>query len=94
MSEYGMPRTRPRGAVRPTTFRPKARASNARRRLHIEVLALEDRTLLSSSFPLNSIQWTAIGPAPITGTSGAGGTGGSVGRVAGVAADPTDPKVL
>jgi hypothetical protein len=95
MSDLWMPRTRPTGASRPLTERKsQSRASKARRRFVSEVVALEDRTLLSTSIPLNSVQWTQIGPSPIVGTSGAGGTGGSAGRVAGITADPTDPKIL
>src|SRR5260370_9442258 len=48
---------------------------------------LEDRTLLSTSIPLSSQQWTAIGPADIVNP-------GASGRIAAVAADPTDPNTI
>jgi hypothetical protein len=57
---------------------------------------LEDRTLLSTSIPLNSTSWTAIGPAPIN-VPNAGSTGPAqplAGRITGVAADPNNPSTI
>jgi photosystem II stability/assembly factor-like uncharacterized protein len=62
-----------------------------RRRLDLE--QLEARNLLSGSIPLDAVNWTAIGPAPISN----GQTPGSQpvsGRIAAIAADPTDPATL
>ena len=50
---------------------------------------LEVRTLLSSSFPLNPVNWTALGPAPL----GSGALAAS-GRVAALAANPTNPDII
>jgi protocatechuate 3,4-dioxygenase beta subunit len=55
----------------------------------LRVEALEDRTLLSSSFPLDPVNWTALGPGPI----GSGG-GADSGRLAALAAHPTDPNTI
>src|SRR2546421_716025 len=54
---------------------------------------LEDRTTPSTSFPLSTTAWTALGPAPIVN----GQTRGKLpctGRITGVAADPTNPDVV
>src|SRR5947208_3185346 len=49
---------------------------------------LEDRTVLSTSIPLNGLTWTAVGPAPL-------GSGGPVsGRITGIAADPTNASII
>jgi hypothetical protein len=53
------------------------------------VEALEDRTLLSSSFPLDPVNWTALGPGPI-----GSGAGADSGRLAALAAHPTDPNTI
>jgi photosystem II stability/assembly factor-like uncharacterized protein len=57
---------------------------------------LEDRTLLSTSIPLNSVSWTPIGPAGVSGTSGFGGGNGgpASGRINGIAADPANPNTI
>jgi uncharacterized repeat protein (TIGR01451 family) len=55
--------------------------------------SLEDRTLLSTSIPLNSTSWTAMGPAPINGGQVPGG-GPVAGRLAAVAADPGNANIL
>jgi hypothetical protein len=47
--------------------------------------SLEDRTLLSSSLPLSPTSWTALGPAPVSGSSG---------RIAAIAADPSNANVI
>jgi len=54
---------------------------------------LEDRTLLSTSLPLNTTSWTSIGPAPITNGQVPGNLAVS-GRIAGLAADPTNPNII
>jgi MBG domain (YGX type)/Bacterial Ig-like domain (group 3) len=64
--------------------------ARSRRIRHTVVEALEDRTLLSSSIPLNPLSWTPIGPAGIVATGGAVTSG----RVTGVAADPSDANVI
>jgi hypothetical protein len=51
---------------------------------------LEDRTLLSTSIPLNSLSWTPIGPAPI----GTSDKFASTGRITAVVADPVDPDTI
>src|SRR5437773_5548979 len=56
-------------------------------RLHLE--ALEDRNLLSTNLPLDPVQWTALGPAPIVAFGAL-----STGRIIAIAAHPTDPNVL
>jgi protocatechuate 3,4-dioxygenase beta subunit len=74
---------------------PKSRAKKTNQskgrptktRLHLE--ALEDLTLLSSSFPLDPVNWTALGPAPI-----GSGAGADSGRLAALAAHPTDPNTI
>jgi hypothetical protein len=50
---------------------------------------LEDRTLLSSSLPLDPMNWTALGPAPI-----GSGAGADSGRLTALAAHPTDPNTI
>jgi uncharacterized repeat protein (TIGR01451 family) len=60
---------------------------------------LEDRTLLSTSIPLNPTTWTDIGPAPINHGQvpptpvGSGGNPVS-GRVTGLATDPTNVNII
>jgi hypothetical protein len=49
---------------------------------------LEDRTLPSTSIPLNATSWTNIGPAPVS--SG----GSNSGRITGIAADPTNANII
>jgi hypothetical protein len=67
---------------------------------------LEDRTLLSTSIPLNSNTWTSIGPAPLYASGGfvngnVAGHQTSInpawlysGRITGIAADPTNANVI
>src|SRR5262249_942299 len=59
----------------------------------LSVESLEDRRLLSTSIPLSTGAWTALGPAPIT----AGQTPGNgivSGRITGIAADPTNANII
>jgi photosystem II stability/assembly factor-like uncharacterized protein len=49
---------------------------------------LEDRTLPSTSIPLNATSWTNIGPAPVS--SG----GANSGRIAAIAGDPTNANII
>jgi hypothetical protein len=63
----------------------KGRRAQPSRRPLLE--ALEERTLLSTSIPLSSQQWTPIGPADISNV-------GASGRITGVAADPVDPNTI
>jgi hypothetical protein len=55
-------------------------------------LRLEDRTLLSTTYPLSTSAWTAIGPAPIV--DGAPFGDQASGRITGIAADPTNANVI
>src|SRR5262249_14102735 len=64
---------------------PRIRAG----RLVLQLELLEDRTLLSTSYPLDSVNWTALGPAPIK-----NGTNPSTGRVAALAAHPAEPNTV
>jgi photosystem II stability/assembly factor-like uncharacterized protein len=59
--------------------------------LRLEIL--EDRTLLSTSIPLNRFSWTPIGPAPITNTFPTFVQTAS-GRITGIGTDPTDPNTI
>jgi hypothetical protein len=77
-------RRAPKSKARKTN-QPKGRPT--RTRLLVE--ALEDRTLLSSSFPLDPVNWTALGPGPI-----GSGAGADSGRLAALAAHPTDPNTI
>jgi photosystem II stability/assembly factor-like uncharacterized protein len=54
---------------------------------------LETRNLLSTSIPLDPVQWTALGPAPIINGQTPGQRPVS-GRISAVAADPNDANVL
>jgi photosystem II stability/assembly factor-like uncharacterized protein len=49
---------------------------------------LEDRTVLSTTYPLSRTQWTALGPAPINVNNP------NTGRVSAVDAHPTDPNTI
>src|SRR3989442_8583895 len=64
-----------------------ARPGAARRSPHLQIEALEDRNLLSTHFPLDPVQWTALGPAPIVASGEL-----STGRITAIAAHPTDPN--
>ncbi len=55
----------------------------------LRVEQLEDRTVLSTSFPLDRVEWTALGPAPINAQGNA-----NTGRVSAVAAHPTDVNTI
>ncbi|HMP07119.1 MAG TPA: Ig-like domain-containing protein, partial [Lacipirellulaceae bacterium] len=73
--------------------RAHARPVRRERRWLPSFEVLEDRTVPSTSIPLSSIFWTAMGPAPIA----AGQTPGNQpvsGRVTAIAADPFDPNVI
>ncbi|HEY1380775.1 MAG TPA: hypothetical protein VGF55_28495, partial [Gemmataceae bacterium] len=72
------------------------RRSPARRgplsgRLSLE--RFEDRTVPSTSIPLNASTWTAVGPAPIS-VGQAPGSPSSTGRLNGIAVDPTNTSVM
>src|SRR6516225_5750603 len=54
---------------------------------------LEPRNLLSTSIPLDPVNWTALGPAPIANGQTPGREPVS-GRISAVAADPNDANVL
>ena len=53
------------------------------------LVELEARTVPSTTIPLNTTSWTALGPAPasITGTRNSG-------RTTAIVADPTDPNIV
>ncbi len=55
--------------------------------MRLQLEGLEDRCLLSPSVPVAPLNWTAMGPAPISGEGQA-----FTGRVAALAADPSDPS--
>ncbi|HEV3205036.1 MAG TPA: hypothetical protein VGY77_11660, partial [Gemmataceae bacterium] len=71
-------------------FRVLSKPGQTRRLLLEE---LENRNLLSSSIPLDTINWTAMGPAPILNGQTPRGQPVS-GRIAAIAADPNDSNVL
>jgi autotransporter-associated beta strand protein len=74
-------------------LKPLSARSGPSRRPRVE--ALEDRTLLSASLPLNPVTWTALGPAPVTNGVVLNGTASPAsGRLAAIAADPTDAHTL
>ena len=58
-------------------------------RCQLRMELLEDRTLLSTSYPLDPVQWTPLGPAPVQ-----SGSNLSTGRVAALVAHPTDPNTI
>ena len=60
-----------------------------RRRPLLNMEVLEDRTLLSSSIPLSSTTWTALGPAPIGNPNVA-----NTGRLAAIATHPTNSDII
>jgi len=57
---------------------------------HLE--ALEERTLLSTAYPLDTTRWTPLGPAAVN--FGSPGGASSSGRLTGIAADPADPRTI
>jgi photosystem II stability/assembly factor-like uncharacterized protein len=63
-----------------------------RRRLLLE--ELESRHLLSTSIPLDPVNWTALGPAPIVNGQTAGVRKPVSGRISAIAADPNDANVI
>lgn len=65
----------------------------ARLRVRLSVRRLEDRTVPSTSIPLNAYNWTALGPAPINSGTAPGNLSSS-GRVAAIAAHPTNVNIL
>ena len=78
----------------------KGATSKARRRRRAlgpassRLEALETRALLSTTYPLDTTIWTALGPAPIVDGYQFANSGEPVsGRVAGVAADPKNPDI-
>jgi photosystem II stability/assembly factor-like uncharacterized protein len=58
-------------------------------RLVLQLEPLEQRTLLSTSIPLDPVNWTSLGPAPVNAFSGL-----SSGRISAIAADPYDANTL
>ncbi len=72
-----------------------SRHCQARRHCRPSVEKLEDRTLPSTSFPLNPTSWTSIGPLQVSiGLIDPGNFGVSSGRVTGLAVHPTDANVI
>jgi photosystem II stability/assembly factor-like uncharacterized protein len=72
----------------------KARKSIRRRKQlistpRLRVEPLEERNLLSTHYPLDPVQWTALGPAPVVASGNL-----STGRIAAVAAHPTDANTI
>jgi photosystem II stability/assembly factor-like uncharacterized protein len=69
-----------------------------RRRLDRCTLAVEpldDRTLLSTSIPLNPLSWTELGPAPgVDHDPSTGYVENTSGRITGIAADPNDSNSI
>lgn len=58
----------------------------------VEIERLEERLVLSTTYPLAADHWTALGPAPIT--NGSPGGAPVSGRITGIAADATDPNKI
>jgi hypothetical protein len=65
----------------------------ARRIRGLVLESLEDRLVLSTSIPLSTGVWTALGPAPITSGQTPGNQPVS-GDVTGVATNPTNPQII
>jgi photosystem II stability/assembly factor-like uncharacterized protein len=63
------------------------------RRPSLRLEELEPRNLLSTSIPLDPVNWTALGPAPIANGQTPGRQPVS-GRISAIAADPNDANVL
>jgi photosystem II stability/assembly factor-like uncharacterized protein len=70
-------------------LRKSARTDLRPRRALLRLELLEDRTVLSTSIPLDPVNWTPIGPAPVNAYNGL-----STGRIAALAADPSDANTL
>lgn len=88
---------RPSAAARNRTASgASSRSRKARAKLSIDWL--EDRTLLSTSIPLNSQTWTAVGPTGVTTDAKfgkfVGVPGPTAGRIAALAGDPSNANVL
>ena len=80
---------RPADLARTSRTRRNRRAANpAAGRLE----TLEERVLLSTTYPLDTTRWTPLGPAPIVNGQTSGG-GPVSGRIAGLAGDPTNPNI-
>jgi photosystem II stability/assembly factor-like uncharacterized protein len=60
-----------------------------KRRSALRIELLEERSLLSTSFPLDPVNWTALGPAPVN-SAGALSTG----RISTIAADTNDANTI
>jgi hypothetical protein len=65
---------------------PRSRPERGRRRL-LQFETLEERTLLSTSIPLNPLSWTNIGPNTIASSNGFGNLAG---EITAVVPDPSD----
>jgi photosystem II stability/assembly factor-like uncharacterized protein len=79
------------------SVRQRVRHSPKRgRQCPLTLEALEDRTLLSTSIPLNASSWTFIGPAPNVDNEQhtTGYTENTSGRITAIAAHPTDPNTI
>lgn len=76
-----------------SSYFPKSKLSvrSKGRRPQLEIL--EQRVVLSTSFPLNSTSWTQLGPAPILNGQAPGRPAVS-GRVAALAGDPINPLTI
>ena len=74
-----------RGWLNP--FAQRRPAPTRRPRSNLKVNRLEDRTVPSSSIPLNGFTWTPMGPSPIADGQSPGNPS-STGRLNGVALDP------
>jgi hypothetical protein len=77
--------------LRPIRTSPIRRRRPAKVRLAVE--RCEDRTVPSSSIPLNATTWTGIGPSPIS-LGQAPGNPASSGRINGIAVDPTNATTI
>src|SRR5215208_3932482 len=82
-------KARPRRSIAPGTSLSHHRLASTLR----SVEALEERVLLSTTIPLSTSTWTALGPGPILNGQIPGG-GPVSGRLTGIAADPTDANTI
>src|SRR5215831_9383052 len=71
----------------------EGRSMTFRRRRSLVLEELEARNLLSTSIPLDPVNWTALGPAPIANGQTPGRQPVS-GRISAIAADPNDANVI